>query len=136
MKVFLDANVIFSAAQTGSLARLLVESVATHVQVVVHPVVWEEAARNLHMKRPAWVAGLEELRSMTTLSAALSKCPSGLLPSKDEPVLGAAIAAHCDYLVTGDRTHFGALYGHTVHGVMIVSPRQFAEQMRARGWLG
>ena len=79
MKVFLDANVIFSAAQAGSLARILVETV-------------------------------------------------------DEHVLGAAIAAHCDYLVTGDRTHFGALYGRTICSVVICSPREFAEVVRARGW--
>ena len=73
---------------------------------------------------------------MATMSTALSACPSGLLPDKDEPVLGAAIAGRCDYLVTGDRTHFGALYGRTIGGVAIVSPRQLAEELQARGWIG
>jgi len=33
-------------------------------------------------------------------------------------------------LVTGDRTHFGALYGRTIHGVTIHSPRTLAEALR------
>jgi hypothetical protein len=33
----------------------------------------------------------------------------------------------CDALVTGDRTHFGGLYGSTVRGVAIHSPRSLAE---------
>ena len=136
MRVFLDANVIFSAAQAGSLARFLVEIVATHAQAVVHPAVWEEAIRNLRLKRPAWVDGLEELRRLTTMSAAQAACPAGLLPDKDEHVLGAAIAGHCDYLVTGDRTHFGTLYGRTIRGVIIVSPRELAGELRVRGWIG
>ena len=136
MKVFLDANVIFSAAQAGSLARFLVEIVAKHAQAIVHPAVWEEANRNLQLKRPAWVDGLEELRRLTTMSAAQTACPPGRLPDKDEHALGAAIANRCDYLVTGDRTHFGALYGRTIRGVTIVSPRELAEELQAHGWIG
>ena len=33
------------------------------------------------------------------------------LPAKERSVLAAAIHQSCDPLVTGDRTHFGALYG-------------------------
>jgi hypothetical protein len=33
----------------------------------------------------------------------------------------------CEALVTGDRSHFGALYGKTVAGVAIHSPRSLAE---------
>lgn len=136
MKVFLDANIIFSAAQADSLARLLVETVAKHAQAVVHPLVWDEASRNLKLKRPAWAAGLADLLPLTTMSNALTSCPARLLLEKDEHVLGAAIASHCDYLATGDRTHFGALYGRTIRGVTVVSPRELAEVMRAKGWIG
>jgi hypothetical protein len=52
------------------------------------------------------------------------------LPPKDRPVLAAAIRLGCDALVTGDRTHFGPLYGRTIHGVRIHSPRSLAEQIR------
>jgi hypothetical protein len=49
------------------------------------------------------------------------------LPEKDWPVLAAAIRLRCETLVTGDRAHFGALYGKTVNGVSIYSPRSLAK---------
>jgi predicted nucleic acid-binding protein len=49
------------------------------------------------------------------------------LPEKDRPVLAAAIHHRCDMLVTGDRTHFGQLYGKTIRGVTILSPAMLAE---------
>jgi hypothetical protein len=51
------------------------------------------------------------------------------LPAKDRPVLAAAILDACDALVTGDRSHFGSLYGRTIHGVAIHSPRSLAEAL-------
>lgn len=50
-----------------------------------------------------------------------------LLPDKDQPVLAAAIRYGCTALVTGDRMHFGSLYGQTIQGVTIHSPRSLAE---------
>ena len=38
-----------------------------------------------------------------------------------------AIRHHCDILVTGDRTHFGQLYGKTIQGVSVLSPAMLAE---------
>ena len=51
------------------------------------------------------------------------------LPEKDRPVLAAAIDLRCQALITGDRTHFGTLYGKTVGGVTIHSPRSLAEAL-------
>ena len=48
-------------------------------------------------------------------------------PEKDRPVLAAAIRHRCAALVTGDRTHFGPLFGKTVRGVTLHSPRSLAE---------
>ena len=48
---------------------------------------------------------------------------------KDQPVLAAAISSGCHYLVTGDRTHFGALFGLSVQGVKVISPAQLAEEL-------
>jgi hypothetical protein len=49
------------------------------------------------------------------------------LPEKDRPVLAAAARMTCDALVTGDRTHFGRLYGRRLAGVAVHSPRTLAE---------
>jgi hypothetical protein len=45
------------------------------------------------------------------------------------PVLAAPIRLSCDALVTGDHTHFGALYGRSIQGVAIHSPRSLAEAL-------
>jgi hypothetical protein len=92
--------------------------------------VTEEARRNLTAKAPEGVAALETLLSRlhrestqhadAVLEAALP------LPEKDRPVLAAAIRHGCAALVTGDRSHFGPLYGKSIHGVMIHSPRSLA----------
>jgi hypothetical protein len=44
-------------------------------------------------------------------------------------VLEAAIRSGCDILVTGDRTHFGRLYGATIDGVEILAPAAVAGKL-------
>jgi predicted nucleic acid-binding protein len=110
MRIFLDANVLFAAGY-----------------------VIEEARRNRVAKTPDRVDALERLllrmkrvgapRSDAALEASLP------LPAKDRPVLATAIRQSCTALVTGDRKHFGALYGRTIHGVTIHSPRSLAEAL-------
>lgn len=49
---------------------------------------------------------------------------SCLIDDKDAPVLAAAIGFRCDLLVTGDRRHFGHLYGQDAGGVKVVTPSE------------
>jgi len=51
------------------------------------------------------------------------------LPEKDQPVLIAAIPGSRDILITGDRNHFGPLFGLTFFGVVVYSPSQAAEAL-------
>ena len=55
----------------------------------------------------------------------------GALPvdDKDRPILVAAINLDCRALVTGDRTHFGHLFGKAVQGVTIYSPALAARSL-------
>jgi hypothetical protein len=53
------------------------------------------------------------------------------LPSKDQPILLAAVAAGCTHLVTGDQTHFGPWFGQRVAGVMIQRPAEYLAGARA-----
>lgn len=139
MRVFLDANVLFSAAKSDgavrALLRLLVER--GH-ECWADAYVMAEARRNLVAKGPDALRVLDALLPHLRLAAAT---PSGgaqaettaWLPEKDRPVLAAAIRLRCDTLVTGDRTHFGAGYGRAFGGVMIHSPRSLAERLLDRG---
>ena len=132
MRIFVDANVLFSAAKSdGALRRLLVLLQQAGHQCVVDAYVVEEARRNIVAKAPAaspflaeLVASMEHARLLRADPVLEATLP---LPPKDRPVLSAAIRHRCAALVTGDRSHFGALFGTSFHGVAIHSPRSLAE---------
>jgi len=134
MRIFLDANVLFSAAKSdGAVRELLTLLEKAGHECWADGYMIEEARRNLVAKAPEGIAVLDRLLShMTTSRAQPSDAAleaSLPLPAKDRPVLAAAIRQGCAALVTGDRTHFGALYGRTIHGVAIHSPRSLAEAL-------
>lgn len=134
MRVFLDANILFSAAKSdGAVRRLLALLVARGHACWVDEYVVEEARRNLAAKFPEGLAALEAQLPALHLARGPLASPNLQadlpLPEKDRPVLAAAIRLRCDVLVTGDRTHFGSLYGTTIHGVTIHSPCSLAERV-------
>jgi uncharacterized protein len=93
----------------------------------------EEARRNLAAKAPGDLAALEALLARINIAGVQrpETFPDAVLklPEKDRPVLAAAMRLDCDALVTGDRRHFGAIYGKTLGGVTIHSPRSLAEML-------
>jgi predicted nucleic acid-binding protein len=132
MRVFLDANILFSAAKSSGANRQLVDQIPIRGhECVADEYVIAEARRNLEQKFPAALSDFENLLRAITRRAsppALS-APSLdlLLPEKDRPVLASAIQHRCQALLTGDKTHFGRLYGQTIAGVSIYSPQGLAE---------
>ncbi len=134
MRVFVDANVLFSAAKSdGAVRALLTELLVARHTICVDAYVVSEARRNLERKGPDALSALEVLLGRAEVSAhrpdALRPELAALLPEKDQPVLAAAVRLRCDVLVTGHRTHFGGLYGRKVDGVTIHSPRSLAEAL-------
>src|SRR6266849_8043399 len=134
MRIFLDANVLFSATKSdGAVRRLLDLLIEAGHECWADGFVAEEARRNLAAKFPDGLPVLETLLlrlhtgPVHTPDSALE---DGLpLPEKDRPVLAAAIRHGCEALVTGDRAHFGRLYGKAIHGVTIHTPRSIAETL-------
>ena len=134
MRVFFDANVLFSAAKSdGAVRDLLRRLLEAGHECWADDYVVAEARRNLAVKGPEAVATLDALLAGLHVAAARVPVP-GLpdlhwLPEKDRPVLAAAIRLKCAALVTGDRTHFGPGYGRTFDRVTIHSPRSLAEAL-------
>ena len=134
MRVFLDANILFSAAKSAGAVRALVSLLLDRGhECQVDAYVVAEARRNLLSKGPQAVQVLNAL--LGQLQTAPAPMVDGeaveldWLPPKDRPVLAAAIRLGCDALVTGERKHFGSAYGQQVGGVTIHSPRSLAEAL-------
>ena len=135
MRVFLDANILFSAAKTAGAVRELLSRLEAGGHVLcADAYVVEEARRNLLAKGPEALDSLEAVLTRVEVAAfhpgALPARIAALVDEKDRPVVAAAVRLRSDALVTGDRTHFGALYGEELLGVAIHSPRTLAEWLR------
>jgi predicted nucleic acid-binding protein len=131
MRVFLDANILFSAAKSdGAIHRLLILLQGAGPKLCADAYVIEEARRNLAVKAPHRLDRLEPLLSRTDIASLHPASPAPdthpALPEKDRPVLASAIQMRCHALLTGDRTHFGKLWGRTISGVTIHSPSSLA----------
>jgi len=129
-RLFLDANVLFSAAYREGAGLLRLWDLSVEL-VMTSGYAAEEARRNL--QTDASRARLERLLGRTTvvLEAPEVVLPRSVrLPDKNKPILQAAIAASASHLVTGDLRDFGALFGKQVLGVRIGTP---ADVMSALG---
>jgi uncharacterized protein len=136
MRLFLDANVLFTAAQNpeGRSAAIVALSRGGACTLLTSPHAIEEARRNLRIKCQEACAALEALLRTVTVGR---EAPAILvawaleqgLPPKDAPILAAAVAAPADLLVTGDRTHFGHLSGQVLRGVAVVTPAEALERL-------
>ncbi len=136
MRLFLDANILFSAAKSdGAVKRLLDRLVEGGHECWADGFVAEEARRNLAAKFPDGLPVLGTLLSRLRIGPIHAPDPAledALpLPEKDRPVLAASIRHRCEALVTGDRTHFGRFTGKAIHGVTIHSLRSIAEALLA-----
>ena len=129
MKVFADANILFSASKRDSLIQRLLAAVRLKGEMVTSEYVLEEARRNLEQKYPERMEEFERLCNFFQVVEGTAESGEVSLTEKDRPVLDGAIAAGCSHLLTGDRTHFGHLFCQTVQGVHIVSPQMLTEEL-------
>jgi len=126
-RVFLDANVLFSAAYKVN-ARLRELWNLKNVSLWTSRYALEEARVNLSTD--------DQQRRLTKLAEAVTlreageyEIPSGIhLPEKDLPILQAAIEARANFLLTGDIRHFGPYFGRKVEGVEIFRPAQYLKR--------
>ena len=125
-RVFLDANVLFSAAygESGGLARLWR---LNNIELITSGYALDEALRNLDTAEQR--GRLAQLMIDVAIVPESADIPPecSRLPGKDRPILAAAMAAEATHLLTGDFTHFGRLYGKTVGGVRILRPANYLE---------
>lgn len=128
-RLFLDANVLFSAAYTPQ-AGLLKFWKLPRVVLCSSQYALEEARVNLadEIQR----ARLSELAVQLQLFEPTERkfLSSITLPAKDIPILLGAIAAKATHLITGDLRHFGQHFGKKLSGILILTPADYLHTLR------
>ena len=124
-RVFLDANVLFSAAYRSD-SGLLQLWTREDCRLITSAFAHEEARRNLDSEEQR--DRLEHLMADVTLVPESPRRPehdAWSLPDKDVPILAAAVRARATHLLTGDLAHFGHLMGKSVDGVLVLRPAAY-----------
>ena len=112
MRIFLDANILFTAAHNpNGKAAFVIELGRSGIwRLATSPYAVEEARRNIARKFPACRDSLDVLLNDIALVADSPgiSCPAGLA-EKDQPIFRAALACRAEVLLTGDIRDFGFL---------------------------
>ena len=133
MRIFLDANILFSASfPTSHLAEFLIE-LQRHAVFLTSTYATVEAERNIEAKQFQRLAAHKKFVASLEIIPLRMFDPGIKLPVKEQPILCGAIDGSADYLLTGDKKDFGPLFGKTVHGVKIVNVQMLLEELIARG---
>jgi len=133
MKVFLDTNVLASAAATRGLCADVLRHVFASHQLFISEQVLNELKSVLKFKFGVSQDLIDDfiwLLQQDTVLAQPAQPPRVELQDKDDlPILGTAIAAGAEVLVTGDKE---LLDLGNIEDLEILSPRQFWEELRAQ----
>jgi uncharacterized protein len=128
-RLFLDANVLFSAAYEPN-AGLLQFWKLRDVELCSSRYALEEARTNLtdeaQRRRLARSARSIQFFDATPRQISIA------LPEKDTPIVLAAIEARATHLITGDIRDFGPYFGKRIEGVLIVTPARYLKMRKSR----
>ena len=131
-RLFLDANVLFSAAYRSDTGLLKLWKLR-EVVLCSSRYALEEARINLNHEvqrtRLVRLAGKVQLFD----AGKHELLPKGVsLPEKDVPILLVASEARATHLLTGDFRHFGSYFGKRVEGILVLPPGEYLRRLRKR----
>ena len=126
MRVVLDSNVLIAAFVARGTCAELLEHCAREHQLLASEHILDEVRRNLVTKAGASSrdadAAIKLLRSSLTLVEPTDLGRRVCRDADDDAILGTAVAAQCELLVSGDKDLL-ELGGY--EAIRIVSPREF-----------
>ena len=134
MKLFLDANILFTAAHNPKGKSLFVIELGRqgYWELFSNPYALEEARRNLERKFPRSLDDLGTLQHGIHLIEHLAGLdfPEGLA-QKDQPIFQAALACQATHLITGDLKDFGPFMNQpeNTFGVCIQTVAEFLNHL-------
>lgn len=134
MRLFLDANIVFTAAHNpkGKAALIIELGSQGYWELFSSPYALEEARRNLDRKFPQYLDDFVTLQNNVCVvehSVGLS-CPEGLA-QKDQPIFQAALACQATHLLTGDLKDFGPFMNQpeNTFGICIQTVAEFIDHL-------
>jgi predicted nucleic acid-binding protein len=131
VRVFLDANVLFSMALGGPVLNAILEVAKRgRLHLLTSAFCYLEAWRNIELKAPEKRQALEGILEWVRLvpEARPEAWMADLLPGKDVPVLAAA--ARATHLLTGDLRHFAPLMAREDLPLRVLTPGDFVRRVR------
>ena len=134
LRVFFDTSALIAAAgsETGASFYLIQNSKRLKIIPISSYYCLSELDRNIDKlsgARSRWEHQLQaRIDFVVDISAHQLKLSS--LRAKDVPVLAAAVAEHCNFLLTLDRKDFGHLLGSKIQSVEILTPGDFLKNIR------
>jgi putative PIN family toxin of toxin-antitoxin system len=134
LRAVLDANVYIAAfitpggtpgrilelAQAGQFALVLSQVIVTQLEDVLA----RSRVRRYLRRSPEWIAELLAELRVQGLWAEPEPVQAVVRDPDDDPILGTALAAQADYLVSGDEDLTSL---RSFQGVQIVTPRRFLD---------
>ena len=135
MRLFLDANVLFTATHNpeGKAALVIELGGQGYWGLFSSPYAIEEARRNLERKFPPSLDRLNTLQQHIQLveHRASLPFPEGLV-QKDQPIFQAALACQATHRLTGDLKDFGPFMNQpeNTFGICILTVAEFLSHLK------
>ena len=138
MRVFLDADVLFTAAHNpqGKAALVIELGGRGYWALATSRYALEEARRNLDRKFPQSLDGLKSLlRGVRLVEHRPALRFPTALAEKDRPIFQAAVAWDATHLLTGDMKDFGAFMNkpEETFGIVVQTVADFLRARTAAG---
>lgn len=136
MRLFLDANVLFTAAHNprGKAALVIELGSRGYWKIYSSAYALEEARRNLAWKYPRC---LDTLTAMSQAVRLVERATGGAVPpglaAKDIPIFQAALVSDASHLLTGDLKDFGPLMNRPeeTSGIVVRTVSDFLDGVEA-----
>jgi putative PIN family toxin of toxin-antitoxin system len=133
VRVFLDTNVLASAAAARGLCADVLREVLTSHELLTSAQVLSELKRVLRTKFGVAQDLIDDFISLMredTVLAEPGQLPTVEIQDQDDlPILSAALSAGADVFVTGDKEVLDIV---RIEKLAILSPRQFWEKLKAQ----
>ncbi|MBM4350897.1 MAG: PIN domain-containing protein [Deltaproteobacteria bacterium] len=139
VKVFLDSNVVLSGLLSERGApRIILDLLSLGLPFLIgstgrYNLI--EIERNLKNKMPGLLSLYKAYLPKLNLKVIPLPRPedvrsfSGQIAEKDIPVLISAIQGKVDFLITGDKQHFGKMKGLDQYPFQVVTPSEFIDSI-------